>query len=332
MSEKSDFLTSRETEEEQQKTEELLEQRIYFENLIFSATEKDMDEIKSLINNFPKNWVQTFVSRTFTPFRYKILGDIFALTGKSVIKFNKYNPVSHYLFARKLINDDDFDEKGSPYQSDLKPIEVYEHPIEPGSIWDCVHSDNISSFVEYIEVHNLDINTNEVVLNDWKFNIITLACFSGSINIVKYLMLNGMKIKNDAIGWAVSGGSEELMDFFSSKGFSFHHFLLNAIQFHHNSIARWLVENYNDDFAKVMYCAMHFNTELLIFFVNDLKWHINDQDLKSRRTALHWAVMNNDLLETKFLLSKGADKNRKDYDLKKPIAYAKDEEIIKILE
>ena len=332
MSDKSDCLTSRENELEQDETEKMLEDRIYFENLVFSATYKDLEEVKSLIHNFPKNWVQTFVSRTFTPFRYKILGDLFELTGKSVIKFNKYNPVSHYLYVRGLIEDDDFDEKGVPYRSDMKPVEAYENPIEEGSLWDFVHTDNIKQFVEYIELHNFDINTKEIVLNDWKFTILTLACFSGSVKIVKYLMVNGVKMRNDAIGWAVSGGSEELIDFFSSKGFSFHHFLLNAIQFHHNTIARWLIENYKDDFAKVMYCAMHFNTELLLLFVNELHWHINDQDMKSRRTALHWSVMNNDLLVTKFLLSKGADKNRKDYDLKKPIAYAKDDEIARILE
>ena len=75
-----------------------LNKRSTFESIVFHLNSTNYEEAKQIISQFPKEWVQRIIyqaGRSYI-FNYKLLGDLFSLTGKSEIKFNISNSCKYY--------------------------------------------------------------------------------------------------------------------------------------------------------------------------------------------------------------------------------------------
>ena len=166
-----------------------LAKRSKFEELLFHISNDNIEEILNLISNFDTLWLQNIIISITSALSYKQLGDIFSHTGKPLIKFSKLSILAQYFYARGLISEIDFDQNiGAPDKKSLLPAKIYEEPIIPDTIEWYIYKDDVRKFVSYYSNNNIDLTQNiEIHINTWVFfDFIELACFFGSINILKY--------------------------------------------------------------------------------------------------------------------------------------------------
>ena len=303
--------------------ENSLNERAYFEELAFHISEYNFKEIKTLIPKYLENkyWLQKMICflTNFSGYNYKLIGDLFSLTGNSELKMDKYSQFPRYLFLRGLITEKDFDSDGIPEKEKLGTIEEYEKPFKEDTLEYYIFKDDLQSFVSHIITNEIDLNQEyEIQFNDVSFSkIIEFAFHKGSLNILKYLIINNIEITDNSINYSFNNGSKEIIGLLIQLGYSFDgYYLINAIARHNNNIAKWLFENYEPNADPLSCCVPFFNTEMLLYFLNEQKLDIDTVDV-DHQTCLHWSVMENDLLVTKYLLLMGIDQDVKNcYNLK----------------
>ena len=297
----------------------LLIEQSHFEELVFHLSiNENKIEAKKYLPKFNKKWIQSLLFNASDLFELKIFGDLFNLTGKCEIDIIEKDSFSDYLFLRGLIGNEN---KYSIDYNLLNPIEVYENPIQENILLSYIKNDDVSSFVDYITIHNFNIKNDEITVINLPFHLIDISAYLGSIDIFKYLILNGVEITENTIYSSILGGQEIIVEYLHTLGHSFDDCLSYAIWRHHNSLAKWLIENYHSDDMTLAECVFGFNTEMLLYFINNLNVDINSID-EYNKTALHWAVEHNDLNTVQFLLSKSIDINIKDFLGKTALDYA----------
>ena len=304
-----------------------IEDQIRLEKLIFEGTYDNYEEIQELMFNFSKLYLQHLITFAgyFRYFDYKFLGDLFQLTGKPETFFRCTN-FSCYLYTRKLITIDDFKGKQITNSSYLMSINEYEK-VDEDSFKYFIKNDDVAGFLKCASNHHLFIEKEHIIAdgvnNDYLFH---LACFMPAVNIFKYMIVNNVKVDDEAIYYAVQGGSEEIIELLHSKGYSFDCKLQVAIQSHRNNIAKWIYENYKDQYFKLPNCLDYFNTEMLLYFIDDLHWNINSTDFQ-RKTCLHISVIYQEIAMTKLLLQKGVRTDLRDTLHKTAFDYCQTDEL-----
>ena len=312
----------------------LIPQKIELEDIICRCLDVSDEKLKELIRQFDSKWIQAMILHAAYSnfFNYKILGDLFELTGSCRAKLFSSSLFCQYLLVRGLIKKEDFHETGPPLEKFLKQVEEYENPLKDDTIWACILEDDVKKFVEFITVNNVNIKNERIFINGHRYFILSFACYCSSVNIFKYLFLNQTDVDTWTIHNAVGGGSEEIIQTLESQGHSFNNTLRTAIGAHHNKIAKWLFENYKDIFFVFPDCVQMFNTEMLLFFLYEANINININEKGVwGKTALHYAAELNDAIDLKILLSKKADKEVKDDYDKTPYQYAESSEIKSII-
>ena len=61
-----------------------------------------------------------------------------------------------------------------------------------------------------------------------------------------------------------------IIEFLVSQGISFDDTLVEAIKYHFNDTAKWIYENYSDQNFKITVCIESFNTEMFLYFIEDI--------------------------------------------------------------
>ena len=139
------------------------------------------------------------------------------------------------------------------------------------------------------------------------------------MNIIKYLILNNMKVDPYVAYAALIGGSEDVVQYFSSScGVSFDNSVQWPIFFHNNQIAKWVFENYdNPRHSALTDSIQYFNTEMFLYFYKEIGININDTSIFGSNSLHHAAIQNNIVL-IKYLLENGIDKSKKDAEAHTP--------------
>ena len=289
--------------------------KILFEDLVFEGTEKSTKEAEKLLKNYSyqKKWIQSFLNfaASHRPFSFKQIAMLFKLTGKPKIKFSQIKVFPCYLYSEKIITKDDFLENVPPGSNFLKHKIEYEYPTQTNELAQLIVNDDIHNFVKYFNFDEIETDKQFININGWSFSLRWLVCYCGAMNILKYLIINGLHIDRCSCVKAIQGGSEECVQFLESKGHSFNDTLRLAIEHHQNKMAEWLWENYTDTGLILPFCVENFNTKMLLFLINTGCFDINQQDL-TKKTSLHWSVKNGDYLLADYLLLIGADKSIKE--------------------
>ena len=307
----------------------MLPLKIELEDIICRCVETPIEKLKELISHFDKKWIQSMIPHAGYSnfFHYKMLGDIFELTGPcNCTNFFSSNFFCQYLYVRGLISKNNFNQDGPPQEKFLKTVEEYEKPIKDGTIWKSIVADDVNKFVDDVAHFNIDIDNERMYINGHRYFILSFACYCSSANIFKYLFLNHSNVDTWTIHSAVGGGSEDIIQALEGQGYSFNNTLRTAVGAHHNKIAKWLYENYKDIFFVFPDCVHMFNTEMLLFLLNEGNIDINEKGIRDK-TALHYAAEYNDPIIIKILLSKRADKEIKDDSGKTPYQYATSAEV-----
>ena len=268
-----------------------LREAIHFENLIFQCTNESIEESKKLLRKFSPKWIQKMIYYCgfYRELSYKLLGDVFELSGPPEIKFYEYEEFSQYLLIRNLITPNDLIDENKPNEieeaqladaahnhyssdfsympkTDMKKREDFEDTIKENTLQYFVKNDNVSAFTDFIAVKNIDVQRSNIYILDLIFTIIDFSAYCGSINIFKYLMLNRCEITSRTIKYAVVGGNEDIIEFLANNGYSFDNKEMDAISYHNNRVVKWLFEHYqcgND--VNLVFCLDCFNMEIFFY-------------------------------------------------------------------
>ena len=201
-----------------------------------------------------------------------------------------------------MITKKDFGWSGPPKPEDLKSVEEYERPIKEGTVWDFIRTDNIHEFTKFVVLFNVKMSEESTEINGWEFRITDLSAFIGSLRVLKYMIINGVEIDENAIEWSIIGGEEQMIGFLSEQNHSFDHKLNTAIINHRNKICYWLMENYEWENPEILpQCVRCFNTEMFLFFIEQ-KRDINEKD-DFELTSLMCAAFRNNIPIAKLILS-----------------------------
>ena len=243
-------------------------------------------------------------------FKFKLLADFFEKTGPFSSKFWEKTRFTDYLCARNLITETDFSRMIQDDEVNPLPIDEYENPLQKNTLEYAIYHDNVSMFVSLAAMKYIDNDLSSILVevNGCIFTPLNLACYCSSLNIMKFLLLNNVRKTNNFYVYAVYSGSEEAIEFLISQGFDFNYCLLPSIQYHYNQISKWLFEKYQKESYSIANCMIHFNTEMLIFLLNQIVFQGN-YVIDDRISSIYWntqlfssiAQNNQDIIAEKYL-------------------------------
>ena len=146
-------------------------------------------------------------------------------------------------------------------------------------ICELIRNDSIDEFIIFITQTNYSLTnnilpsiyeTNQILLNR-KTTLLEYAIFFGSINIVKYLLLHGLKLTESLSLFAIHSNNAEIIQlleeqqkFTPNSASEYQQYLEESIKCHHNDIAAYIQENYiknndNNSYNDLIYCFRFIN-------------------------------------------------------------------------
>ena len=183
------------------------------------------------------------------------------------LKLSTQNFFETYLWNRGIIWRFSFRSHFSPSKNDVHELSTFENPLKNDTLEYFIYTDDVASFVSYIAVNGIDLFERKYLfIQTLCYTISELVCFCGSINILKYLVVNNVSLNGYSLCYSVASGSEEMIQFLIHNGYSFDGTFEVAVRYHHNSIAKWLYDNYNNSYFNLPILECNFNTELFLFF------------------------------------------------------------------
>ena len=204
--------------------------------------------------------------------------------------------------------------------TDFSPEKFYNCiPDDPLSI--IIQNDNLQAFMDYITKNNIDINSSvkfsiyecnefcNLFYIDQMPRLIDYAAIHGSINIFKYLLVEGAILSSEIPLFAIKGGKTEIISLLEENIEIRNHLIsqksLNrAILYHKNNIIDYIRGNYELKFGSdaLLFSITSLNYKYIKEIINDnvafdaeanheVCTCINQRD-DSGWTSLHWAVRN----------------------------------------
>ena len=294
-----------------------IDERIEFENLVFICDENSVKLAEKLIPKFDFDWTYHLLCYVFSvrllkcSVIYPLFDALQKYSGNSdfipptlITRFPRSLPFLYGASNSLGIESGDIDDMNAHINEDGFVELRNQAPFDKNSIWYYIERDDVTNFVNIQVKYNIIIENLWISINGSFFRVISMVCYCGSLDILKYLILNhNIRINLDAIRWTINGGSENMIEFLVSKGECFNDMLGYAAQYHQNSVFHWLYENSTDQFYSIPYCAPFFNTEILFFFINENILKQDNSIIDDLQVCLSVVQQNNDELLSEVLHS-----------------------------
>ena len=310
-----------------------MQMMIDFEELCWKCTEDSIAKAKLLINTVDPVWAKhlvCFAVPNHRIFSWKLLGDLFEVFPDHSVPLYDTEFI-HYLIVRGLLNNPQTHQLSLIHQNSFKTKEEYEQQVIPNTIEYIIKRDDVPSLSFYLSNHpdiNLILTTVKVLGN--VYSLINFAAFCGSLNTVKYLMIQGCSVDNKTLECAIQSGNEELIEFLVTKHIVFNKMLFAALVNHRNKIARWLIDSYHcEEDIYLPDLIQIFNTEMFINFIKTGR-DVNEKNYMNM-TALMVAAVQNNITLARYLISVGADRYHCDEVGQMAYHYATNEEMKSLL-
>ena len=207
---------------------------------------------------------------------------------------NMMNSIKNQNFPEYFAETNKSDEKHA-YKKEIGENDSY--------ICELIRNDSIDEFIIFINQTSYSLTnlilpsiyeTNPLLMNK-KLTILEYAIFFGSINIVKYLLMHGIKLDNSLSLFAIHSNNaeiiqllEEQQNFASCNESKPEKYLEESIKCHHNDIAAYIQDNYiqnNNNFYNndLSYSFQFINYEKLvdyeinnIFYLHACQYNYNE--------------------------------------------------------
>ena len=101
--------------------------------------------------------------------------------------------------------------------------------------------------------------------NGYAIHTLKFIAFYGSVKSFKYFLLNDAEISSNLNKYAIAGGNLEIIHIVEQRGIKFDNCLTTSIIFHHNSIANWLMDNYECETIKFETALEAYNFQVFLF-------------------------------------------------------------------
>ena len=250
----------------------------HLENLVMDPTAESFNEIKNIFKQTKENNATEIPSLIFTmyqllnlaqtirPFQTLELSnivkfviqfekDISSELGSKISKTSKLETKNKSIKARysRFIKDKSFS------------LSFAEITYGQNSLGALISFDDVEK-VAYRDVHET-VSTEIFDVSSQSLSSIAFAAYCSAVNVFKYLMINGMEINDTVVMASVIGGNEDIIELIQNKGISFKGYAQTAIKYHRNNIAKWIIENYNDQSFDIQETIAYTNT-LGFFYVN----------------------------------------------------------------
>ena len=279
-----------------------------FENYCWECTEESIQKAKELIAYVDPFWAHHLICYAVANhrlFHWKLLADLFSSFPHYQVK-EFTNQFVCYLYKKGILSKDEVNSSISSCET-LLSVEQYEEKVEPETLEYYIKNDDLQSLTFYLSNHpDLNLVLAQVVMYETNYSLTNFAAYCGSLNVLKFLIVHNCVVDEVTIQNAVSGGNEELIEFLVSKHYSFDNMLFYAIANHHNSIARWLIENYHcENTIFLPDCIRLFNTEIFLFYMQEKNKNVNEKNYYTM-THLMIGVVQNNIALCRFILSIGA--------------------------
>lgn len=174
---------------------------------------------------------------------------------------NKYR---HFFYPElKLFNDDNknkiIEREFSQFDPQIKDNFEEKRQIGENESYICelIRKDSIQEFVSYISMSNIPLSsiikpsifeTNQFLIEKQDVSLIEYAAFFGSMQIIQYLLINGITLPPSSWKCAIHSQNADLIHFLEEKHVlptdqTFGECYKEAIKCHHNNIANYIESN-----------------------------------------------------------------------------------------
>ena len=274
---------------------------------------------------------------------------------------NKLHPslFFSYLVKKGIIDEsfiDSYDNQDNKSETDI------EYVFPDKSIEYYIMTDDLNHFLNDLEQNKKKTNdyqsylSKNVILDDNKYNFLSLAAYFGSEKIFKFLFNECKKlIEEDLPNYAVKGGNLNIIGICEQNNLDFSKSLNHAIFYYRLNVCKWLLECYGlknhpdavaisvssfntilvsyfvrnftgvnefgpDGLSPLMFVSKIGNLEYLKYIIKHNAW-INMKDMY-KRGAIHIAIQENQFDIVKYLISNDASINALDNCNISPLMYA----------
>ena len=251
---------------------EELNQIVEIENLISECTDNSIMKLTKLSHVMNDNWFFKAIlffgnnNMFFKLTNFIKLFEIFNKTKKLERIALIPNAFYQYLWCKNLIPHDFFHWDHEFSQEEI--IRKTENPINQNTIWYYIYCNDIQKFVRYITTHDINIIEEKHCFFSKTYKLLDFACYCGSLDIVKYLVINKCKLYKSII-FGLMGNQENVLEFMIEKGISFEKYLSIPIIYHHNKLAKWICDNSSGINYQILsyYAIDSMNTEILLYSI-----------------------------------------------------------------
>ena len=133
-----------------------VKEKARFEEIIYHLTEENFEEAKALLPKYDPYYVQNLIYDEPGIFNFKLKADLFALTGKLLIRVQSFRAFVIYLYLRGIIPEEVF-KKQPVKEEDIESIEYYENPIKENTFAWIIWKDDQEKFAKFIAEKNVDV-------------------------------------------------------------------------------------------------------------------------------------------------------------------------------
>jgi hypothetical protein len=277
------------------------------EVFLFSPTDENINKAKTLINKYKvsleKNHIFGMINfaAEHRPFHFRSYYLLLKDTNIDLPNYLDQSDFISYLYLLDVYPKS----KINKFKNSNKTIEEYENVFQKDSIFSFVSKDDLASIV--ILSSSIDLQKQKTRLLYENINLSDLSIFCGSTKCFKYFLINSFQVTNESVKWSIRGGNEEIIQFLEQQGHSFDNFLSFSIEFHHNDLFKWLLENSKNDKIYFSESIDYYNLTILLNFLktNNIEHYRSKCLISSSKIGILFLI--------DYFLSHGSDIESHDY-------------------
>ncbi|EAX97876.1 hypothetical protein TVAG_490040 [Trichomonas vaginalis G3] len=255
---------------------ELLTKGIEIQDAIYDVSgatlESCINFIKSIDQKYNDDIIRTiYHAAKVRPNKFRLLEQLISIYPDYPINYNRFGL---YLLKKKNMNT--FGSRTMTrtlfrrecYADLDKTADQIADIFEEGSVPYALINDDHEFFIQESSDFSLSSQAYDYDLKS--YNLISLAAMFGAENCFTFLVLNGVTVDTSCISYIIQGGNLNLVERYVTDFSNFSEdYVRIAIEYHQNSIAKWILENKPEISVSLGFCVKERNIEMFYHFLSE---------------------------------------------------------------